>query len=115
MRVLAVLGMTAICLGIVSTTYADNASLETLLRAQVFNKVFEGFDFYQVTIERDVANSDGMREVTAEAKGKFSEHTRRLKALFQLDGQTVVGGQVLEEEGLPACSSSAEHHPASDL
>jgi hypothetical protein len=115
MRILVVLGITALCAGIVPPTYADNTSLETLLRTQVFNKVFEGFDFYQVTIERDVANSDGMREVTAEAKGKFSEHTRRLKALFQLDGQTVVGGQVLEEEGLPACSSSGEHHPVSDL
>jgi L-rhamnose isomerase len=89
---------------------AEEPPLETLLRTQVFNKVFEGFDFYQVTIERDVANTDGTREVTAEAKGKFFDHTRRLKALFQLDGQTIIAGQVLEEEGLPACSASSAHH-----
>lgn len=114
MKRLSVLAAVLLC-AMTASVHAEEPPLETLLRAQVFNKVFEGFDFYQVTIERDVANADGMREVTAEAKGKFSEHTRRLKALFQLDGQTVVSGQVLEEEGLPACSSSAEHHPASDL
>lgn len=114
MQRLAMLAVVLLC-AMTTPVRAEEPPLETLLRAQVFNKVFEGFDFYQVTIERDVAHADGTREVTAEAKGKFSEHTRRLKALFQLDGQTVVSGQVLEEEGLPACSSSAEHHPASDL
>ncbi|MCP9451518.1 MAG: hypothetical protein NNA23_02420 [Nitrospira sp.] len=107
--------MAMLLCAVTASARAEELPLEALLRAQVFNKVFEGFDFYQVTIERDVANADGTREVTAEAKGKFSEHTRRLKALFQLDGQTVVSGHVLEEEGLPACSSSGEHHPATDL
>ncbi|MFN3682034.1 MAG: hypothetical protein ACK4VP_08350 [Nitrospira sp.] len=111
MQRLAVSAVVLLC-AMTTSVCAEEAPLETLLRAQVFNKVFEGFDFYHVTIERDIAKADGTREVTAEAKGKFSDHTMRLKALFQLDGQTVISGQVLEEEGLPACSSAAQHHGA---
>ncbi|MCP9439504.1 MAG: hypothetical protein NNA20_06825 [Nitrospira sp.] len=113
MRVLPIVSVLVAC-AFVAPAAAEDPPIESLLRAQVFNKVFEGFDFYRVTIESDIVKSDGTREVTAEASGKFDEHTRRLKALFQLDGRTVVSGQVLEEEGLPSCSSAAQHH-ASDL
>lgn len=111
MRRLSVLAAMLLC-AMTASARAEEPPLESLLRAQVFNQVFEGFDFYRVTIESDIVKSDGTREVTAEASGKFDEHTRRLKALFQLDGRTVVSGQVLGEEGLPSCSSVAQHHGA---
>jgi hypothetical protein len=93
--------------------FADDLPLVALLRAQAFNQVFEGFDFYHVAIENDLARADGTREVTAVASGKFLEHTRRVKVLFLLAGEKVIRGQVLEEEGLPPCaaSSSDQHSP----
>jgi hypothetical protein len=44
--------------------YAQDAVLESVLRAQVFNKVFEGYDYYYVVIEADHTQTDGSREVT---------------------------------------------------
>ncbi len=89
-------------------SYADDTSLATLLRAQVFNKMFDGFDYYHVTIERDVVQVDGEHEVTAMASGKFLDQTRLIKVLFLIVGETVVGGQVLDEQGLPRCVLSVQ-------
>lgn len=106
------LAMTVVC-ALAVPAFADDPPLITLLRAKAFNSAFEGFDYYNVMIESDLTKEDGTREVTAVASGKFLEHTRRVKALFQVSGQTVISGQVLEEEGLPSCatSSSAQHMP----
>lgn len=82
---------------------AEDASLVTLLRAQAFNKMFDGFDYYHVKIERDVTTTDGKHEVTAVASGKFLDQTRRVTVLFLIVGETVVGGQVLNKQGLPPC------------
>jgi hypothetical protein len=48
-----------------SQSHAEDTSLVTLLRAQAFNKMFDGFDYYHVRIERDVTNTNGEHEVTA--------------------------------------------------
>ena len=82
---------------------APDESLERLLRAQVFNRAFEGFDYYYVTIEDDRLQADGSREVTAVASGRFLQHSKRIKALFLIVGNQVIGGQVLEGTGLPPC------------
>lgn len=87
---------------------AEDASLVTLLRAQAFNKMFDGFDYYHVTIERDVEQAEGEHEVTAVASGKFLDQTRRVTVLFLVVGETVVGGQVLDEQGLPRCIVSVQ-------
>ncbi|TKB89831.1 MAG: hypothetical protein E8D40_14185 [Nitrospira sp.] len=84
-------------------SHAEDASLVTLLRAQAFNKMFDGFDYYHVKIERDVTTTDGKHEVTAVASGKFLDQTRRVTVLFLIVGETVVGGQILNEQGLPPC------------
>lgn len=82
---------------------ASDAMIEQVLRAQVFDNAFEGFDYYHVTIEADDPQPDGSREVTAVASGKFLDRIQRVKALFLIvDGQ-IVGGQVLETNGLPPC------------
>ena len=86
-----------------SQSYAEDAPLITLLRAQAFNKLFDGFDYYHVRIERDVTKTNGEHEVTAVASGKFFDQTRRVKIQFLVVGETVVGGQVLEEQELPPC------------
>lgn len=106
MRLLCILGM-AMLLCLTSPAFADEPPLGALLRAQAFNKVFEGFDFYHVAIENDLAQADGSHEVTAVASGTFLEHTRRVKAVFLIVGETVIGGQVLEETGLPPCIPSS--------
>ncbi len=84
-------------------SHAEDASLVTLLRAQAFNKMFDGFDYYHVRIERDVTHTNGEHEVTAVASGKFFDQTRRVKVQFLVVGETVVEGQVIEEQGLPPC------------
>lgn len=112
MYVRYVLGIVVVlCLAV--PAFAEDPQIVALLRAQAFNQVFDGFDFYNVTIERDLAQADGTREVTAVASGKFLEHTRRVKAVFLLAGEKVIRGQVLEEEGLPPCSASSsdQHSP----
>ncbi len=91
-----------------SQSYAEDTSLVTLLRAQAFNKMFDGFDYYHVRIERDVTNTNGEHEVTAVASGKFLDQTRRVTARFRVVGETVVGGQVLNEQGLPPCLLSVQ-------
>jgi hypothetical protein len=85
---------------------ASDQSLEQLLRGHTFNHAFEGFDYYSVTIEADRSQVDGSREVTAVASGRFLENTKRLKILFLLVGNHVIGRQVLEEAGLPPCHLS---------
>jgi hypothetical protein len=50
--------------------------VERLLRVQVFNKAFEGFDHYSVTIVEEQAQADGLREVTVVASGKFLDRGR---------------------------------------
>jgi hypothetical protein len=114
MQVRYVLAMTVV-IALAVPAFAEDLPLVTLLRAQAFNSVFEGFDFYNVTIESDLAKADGTREVTAVASGKFLEHTRRVKALFQVSGHKVIGGQVLEEEGLPPCSAASSAPQAPEL
>ena len=106
MRLLCVLGM-AMVLCLTVPAFADEPPLVALLRAQAFSKVFEGFEFYHVTIENDLAQADGSHEVLAVASGKFLERTRRVKALFLVVDDTVIGGQVLEETGLPPCIPSS--------
>ena len=83
--------------------WAQDATPERILRTQVFNKAFEGFDYYYVTIETDQSQSDGSREVTAVASGKFLDHVQRMKVLFLVVGDRVIGGQLLEGSGLPPC------------
>jgi hypothetical protein len=85
----------------------DN-SLERLLRVQVFNRAFEGFDYYYVTIEDDQPQADGSREVTAVASGRFLQNTKRMKVLLLIVGNQVIGGQVLEGAGLPPCLAPEE-------
>ncbi|MGB4068349.1 MAG: hypothetical protein WBK08_09995 [Nitrospira sp.] len=92
----------------INQTFAEDVPLVTLLRAQAFNKMFDGFDYYHVTIKSDVTQPDGEHEVTAVASGKFLDQTRRVTVLFLIVGETVVGGQVLEEQGLPLCVLSAQ-------
>jgi hypothetical protein len=104
--------MLAVCLCFAGRSHAEDASLVALLRTQVFNKVFDGFDYYYVTIQSDVANSDGEHEVTAVASGKFLNQTRRVTVLFLVVGETLVGGQVLDGQGLPLCVLSP--HPPED-
>jgi hypothetical protein len=94
----------------VDRSYAEDASLVTLLRAQVFNKMFDGFDYYHVMIESDLTRATGEHEVTAVASGKFLDQTRRVKILFLIAAETVIGGRVLEEQGLPPCVLSLHPH-----
>lgn len=100
--------MMAVFLLLSSPSFAEDASLVTLLRAQAFNKMFDGFDYYYVKIESDIIGPDGTHEVTAVARGKFLDQTRRVKVLFLIAGETLVGGQVLEEQGLPPCLLSVQ-------
>ena len=94
--------------------FAQDAMVERVLRAQVFNKAFEGFAYYHVVIEADRPQADGSREVTAVASGKFSDHVQRIKVLFLIVGEQVLGGQVLEGTGLPPCLAH-EEGPSSSL
>lgn len=94
--------------------FAADDSLERLLRAQAFNREFEGFDSYYVIIEADQQQADGSHEVVAVASGKFSNKTKRMKVLFLIVEDHIVGGQVLEGTGLPPCLAP-EHRPSSSL
>ena len=89
-------------------------SLEHVLRAQAFNREFEGFDFYYVIIEADQPQPDGSHEVVAIANGKFSGNTKRMTVLFLIMDGHIVGGQVLEGTGLPPCLAP-EHRSSSSL
>lgn len=89
-------------------SFAQDAMIEQVLRMQVFDKAFEGFDWYNVLIEDDQPQADGSREVTAVASGKFSDRVQRLKVLFLIVGELVIGGQVLEGTGLPPCVAPQE-------
>ncbi len=97
-----------------SEVWAVDDSLERLLRAQAFNREFEGFDSYYVRIEADQPQPDGSHEVLAVAGGKFSDNTKRMKVLFLIMDGHIVGGQVLEGTGLPPCLAQ-EHRPSSSL
>lgn len=90
--------------------FAQDAELERVLRAQVFNKAFEGFDYYYVTIEDDQPQADGSREVTAVASGKFLDQVQRMKVLFLVVGSQVIGSQLLEGSGLPPCLVPEQGH-----
>ena len=92
---------------------AQDAVLESVLRTQVFNKVFEGFDFYHLDIEEDRAQSDGSREVMVVASGRFLDQTQRMKVLVLIVGGQVIGGQVLEGTGLPPCLSGESNRASS--
>ena len=89
-------------------------SLEHLLRAQAFNKEFEGFASYYVKIEADDPQPDGSHEVVAIASGKFADSTKRMKVFFLIVDGLIVGGQVLEGTGLPPCLAP-EHRSSSSL
>jgi hypothetical protein len=108
MRILRRVIVLALAVCAANIACAETASLETLLRAQAFNKEFEGFDHYLVIIEADQVQSDGTREVVAVASGRFLEHVQRLKVLFLIVGDQVVGGQILEKNGLPPCAASSQ-------
>jgi hypothetical protein len=110
MRTVAVLLMLVGVLVPVRPTAAEDQGLERLLRAQVFNKEFEGFARYHVAIEADRLQPDGSREVIAVASGMFGDHRQRVKALILIVGEQVWGGQVLEKDGLPPCSPSPQPH-----
>lgn len=97
-----------------SQAFAAADSLERLLRAQAFNREFEGFDSYYVMIEADQPQADGSHEVLAVASGKFSDNIKRMKVLFLIVGDRIIGGQVLEGTGLPPCLAQ-EHRPSSSL
>jgi hypothetical protein len=84
------------------------AAPDQSLRGHTFNRAFEGFDYYSVTIEEDRPQADGSREVTAVASGRFLEKTKRVKILFLLVGNHVIGGHLLEEAGLLPCHASEE-------
>lgn len=92
---------------------AEDEALVRLLRAQVFNKEFEGFDFYHVSVESDRSYGDGSREVLAVASGKFLENTKRIKVLFLIVGEQIIGGQVLEGKDLPPCLTPNGSHLSS--
>lgn len=106
--------MMAMVLSLSGPTVADDSSLVALLRAQAFNRMFDGFEYYYVKIESDIIGSDGTHEVTAVASGKFLDQVKRVKVLVLVVGDTLVGGQVLESTGLPPCIVSA-HPPESSL
>lgn len=87
-------------------TAVTHEVLERILRAQAFNRVFEGFDSYVVTIETDQPQDDGSRDVIAVASGRFLGQEKRLKVEFLVVGDKVIGGQIVEQTDLPPCSSS---------
>jgi hypothetical protein len=101
-------GLMMVFLGVTAQAYAEEPPLMAVLRDQAFNKIFDGFEYYHVTIESDLAQADGTHEVTAVASGKFLDQTRRVTVLFLVVGETVVGGQVLDEQGLPRCIVSVQ-------
>lgn len=100
--------LTGVFVGAVPAMAGDEG-LERILRAQVFNKEFEGFDFYWIDIAEDRPQADGSREVLVVAGGKFLNNHKQLKVLVLIAGGHVGGGQILERNGLPPCKpSSAE-------
>ncbi len=103
-----VLSVVVLLLAGVAPVLAADDTLIRLLRAQVFNKEFEGFDFYHVSVESDEQHSDGSREVLAVASGKFRENTKRMQVLLLIVGEQVIGGQILEQTDLPPCTSSSQ-------
>lgn len=114
MRTFFIVIVQIVVLACSSQAFAAANSLERLLRAQAFNREFEGFDSYFVIIEADQPQADGSHEVVAVASGKFSDNTKRMKVLFLIIGDQIVGGQVLEGTGLPPCLTQA-HRPSSSL
>ncbi len=86
---------------------AQDAALERLLRTQILNQQFEGFDFYEVVIEDDRSEANGVREVTVVARGRFLTQEKWFKALIVLAGEHVIGGEILEGQGLPPCRAGA--------
>lgn len=98
----AVILQVPIILGLTNVQAGDD-TLERLLRTQAFNRAFEGFDFYHVVIENDFVQDDGSHEVVAIASGKFLNNTKRLKVLFLIVDNRIIGGQVLEGTELPPC------------
>ncbi|MFO0774691.1 MAG: hypothetical protein U0172_08515 [Nitrospiraceae bacterium] len=97
----------ALLFGTAWPLWAQDAALERLLRAQVLNKEFEGFDYYEVVIEDDRPESNGAREVTVVARGRFLDKEKWMKVLIVLAGDEVIGGEILEGRGLPPCRASA--------
>lgn len=87
--------------------WAQDAALEQLLRQKVLNQQFEGFDFYDVIIEDDRADSNGARIVTVVARGRFLQQEKWMKALILLAGEQVIGGEILEGHDLPPCRAGA--------
>ena len=110
MRMIFAAALVAGMLAASSPSLAQDLTLERVLRTQVFNKVFEGFEYYYVTIQEIQAQSDGSREVTAVASGRFLDRVQRVKVLFLVVGEQVIGGQVLEGSGLPPCLAPEGSH-----
>lgn len=103
----------ATVLVVAAPVLAEDDALLGLLRTQVFNKEFEGFEYYHVSIESDERHSDGSREVLAVASGKFLDNTKRMKVLVLLVGEQIIGGQVLEHKDLPPCLTPNEREQTS--
>jgi hypothetical protein len=103
----------------VTPARADVVALEGLLRVQVLDYEFVGFDRYQVTIESDQQQPDGFREVTAVASAQSPDCRQRLKVLLLVIGDQVVGGQILEKISTYYHTNSdgegilVAHHPLS--
>jgi hypothetical protein len=89
---------------------APDDSLERLLRAQVFNRAFEGFDYYYVMIEDNQLQADGSREAIAVAGGIFLRHSKRRKVLFLIVGNQVIGGKCWKRGGAPLSRTRRESY-----
>lgn len=99
---IALLILAGLLVGAAPSSAGDEA-LERLLRAQLFNKEFEGYDFYWVSVEEERLQADGLREVMAVAGGKFLDNIRRMKVLVLIAGDRIIGGQILEHHDLLPC------------
>lgn len=107
------LAVAVLCGVIGAPCFAQDATIERVLRTQVFDTAFEGFDSYYVVIEEDQPQDDGSREVLATASGKFSDRIQRFKILFLIVGEQIIGGQVLEGTGLPPCQAPPQSRASS--
>ncbi|GIW54839.1 MAG: hypothetical protein KatS3mg082_1243 [Nitrospiraceae bacterium] len=93
--------------GAIDPSGTTHEVLKRILRAQAFDRAFEGFDSYAVTIESDQPQADGSREIIAVASGRFLGQEKRLKVEFLVVGEQVIGGQILEHTDLPPCTASS--------
>jgi len=91
-----------------TNTASSQAALLTLLRThpQGFDKKFEGFSSYTITIHEIAPQLDGSQLVTAEARGTFLGLEKRMTVLFLIMGDQILGGQILSATDLQPCTKS---------